>query len=212
MPDVFCHPLSASAPALGTALFAAATPMPAAYPSLLQMLFPALLFVVFVSCVRRLARWAVERVAWWPRLINAITPACVLLCGIAVASILLLGFVAPARPFRAQPLVSDGNLLPMLAAAAVALVTLPLAWRAALRRFAGSGPGAEVRAVSTLGRVACLCLFSGLAAACAALARGHQAPPLYGVMQFAMLAICLQTLVPTWRWLIDRRRLHRPPA
>lgn len=213
MPDVHAHPLPTGALSLdaGSSAHASASDAAAPYPAFLQMLPLALLFVVFVLCVFRLVTGAIHRSPLLARLVARIAPASVVACAMALACILFLGFISPLA--SRQPLSGAAFNL-FLLAGAVALCTVPLAWREGLRRLARIATDSEVRAVSTRRRIAWLCAISGTSAVAASQARLHQPPvsPFYGVLQFAFLAIFLLTLFPA----LDRlkgvfRRPNAPP-
>ena len=206
MPDVLIATMSSMA----------AAPVPAQaslLKSVVVLALCALLLTLLMSLLRFAAGWAVRR---WrlQRAAQRTQTLGAVLCASSLAVVLVIGFVKPRFLPADTRSIPEQHLGWLVLAGAIALATMPLAWRAAYRLFHGRRSQGSIDIQVPAARVATLCLLS-VAAIAILVWQGSRHGPLpafFFVLYVAFVFSVLLTALPALRWLLQRVRPSAPTA
>ncbi|KRG38892.1 hypothetical protein ARC20_14270 [Stenotrophomonas panacihumi] len=198
-----------------TSMFAVATvatPGKLSVAASVATLAAALLALMLVLALARLLggwvtrRWHLQRSA------RIAQGAAALLCGASLLAILVLGFIRPRLLPEAERVISSEAVDAIGVAALVAMLTMPLAWRAVYRWLRGRRTEVSVQIRVPVARVAVLCALS-LALVATLFWQGSVHAPLpapFFPIYIAFVLSLLATALPLAGWALRRWRSSKP--
>lgn len=200
---------------LMTSMFAVATvatPGKMSVAASVAALVAALLALMLMLALARLLgtwatrRWHLQRSA---RIAQAVAA---FLCGGSLLAILVLGFIRPRLLPEAERVIPSQAVDAMGVAALVAMLTMPLAWRAVYRWLRGRRQEITVQIRVPVARVATLCALS-LALIVTLFWQGSQHAPMPGpffLIYIVFVLSLLATALPLAQWALRRWRTFAP--